>query len=643
MLDHVEIRPYVDKSFFRHDCVEAPGGRFIKDLRLAGRELSKVILIDDSAIAGSRFPDNFLPISRWCGEESDTALLDLLPLLLSMQRVRDVRHILSLRHAIPEMPSNVFVTLASTTANTTPSMKPANFPAAANSTSTTAATCKSNPTGIASNTSFDTAVTNTSTAISRSAVSTRLGRYTSCATVVVTNTLGILVNRSGRIVESSLTGSSSGRVGGGFLETCSSNSANTCIVASAVTSSASSSHTTNGIEPSTIGNIRTSSAILAVSWKDSLMRSKICRLLRSIFSYFATFSRTVAPNPAHPQPTHSRESRKSSAHLSITSSPTALFSSRRQSTHLVKSHNSSSSKSSNICCSNSHGCNINRHNSSSIDSNSSGSTEITSKSSVNTSTISMSNFSSYQIRNTDLLQTVIPSICSSSFRPMNNATNPATASTTSTTNTNPTYNHSLNVSSCSSSSIISTGAISFGTHSPYTSTVSSCSAGTTTTNNTTTIYSSTSNTSTICTRSISNSVSSCVSSNSSGSVYACSNEQATCRRPVVLKAYVHQPESISRNATRNIFRLVNFSPQFLRSTTPSSTRTSTTAPSTKTGSTNSSSLLWYISSAAVVFYAVYLLLQSFVVVNVSSLYELLDSKHAPQREGISAQAGASWE
>ncbi|CEM10177.1 unnamed protein product [Vitrella brassicaformis CCMP3155] len=97
IIDQLDLHTYVDKRFFRDSCVQNDNGQFVKDLRIVRHELSRVILVDDSPIAYSKFPENALPIQGWWGQRDDRALLDLIPLLLAVRKTKDVRHILSLR------------------------------------------------------------------------------------------------------------------------------------------------------------------------------------------------------------------------------------------------------------------------------------------------------------------------------------------------------------------------------------------------------------------------------------------------------------------------------------------------------------------------------------------------------------------
>jgi len=54
---------------------------FVKDLSRIGRPLEKTIIVDNVAENFSRQPDNGIFIKSWFDDMSDTALLELAPLL----------------------------------------------------------------------------------------------------------------------------------------------------------------------------------------------------------------------------------------------------------------------------------------------------------------------------------------------------------------------------------------------------------------------------------------------------------------------------------------------------------------------------------------------------------------------------------
>ena len=100
--------------YYRHHCttvinrptVEVSAGGGIdpkstsfrgKDLRIFGRPLKEVVLLDNTVSCGYLQPRNLLPIPTWTGDASDSALLHLIPVLKAVAQERDVYGVLE-RH-----------------------------------------------------------------------------------------------------------------------------------------------------------------------------------------------------------------------------------------------------------------------------------------------------------------------------------------------------------------------------------------------------------------------------------------------------------------------------------------------------------------------------------------------------------------
>ncbi|XP_020822091.1 CTD nuclear envelope phosphatase 1 isoform X3 [Phascolarctos cinereus] len=87
-------RSILKRRYYRQHCTLELGS-YIKDLSVVHSDLSSIVILDNSPGAYRSHPDNAIPIKSWFSDPSDTALLNLLPMLDALRFTADVRSVLS--------------------------------------------------------------------------------------------------------------------------------------------------------------------------------------------------------------------------------------------------------------------------------------------------------------------------------------------------------------------------------------------------------------------------------------------------------------------------------------------------------------------------------------------------------------------
>ena len=93
LLDQLDKNRVIKGRLFRGDCV-AKNGLYVKDLRVIGKDLKDVLIIDNNPISYSVNKDNGVPIKTWHYDKRDEELRKMLILLTYLSRVDDVRRII---------------------------------------------------------------------------------------------------------------------------------------------------------------------------------------------------------------------------------------------------------------------------------------------------------------------------------------------------------------------------------------------------------------------------------------------------------------------------------------------------------------------------------------------------------------------
>jgi len=95
VIDTLDPNGYIKHRLFRESCVFHEEQVYVKDLSRLGRKLKDCIIIDNSPLSYLFQPTNAIGCTSWFGDEDDTELRDLLPVLRGkLLKVDDVRSML---------------------------------------------------------------------------------------------------------------------------------------------------------------------------------------------------------------------------------------------------------------------------------------------------------------------------------------------------------------------------------------------------------------------------------------------------------------------------------------------------------------------------------------------------------------------
>ncbi|KAJ1347541.1 CTD small phosphatase-like protein 1 [Parelaphostrongylus tenuis] len=91
--DLLDKRGVFRSRLFREACVYHKGN-YVKDLAKLGRDLNKVLIIDNSPASYAFHPENAIPVPTWWDDPSDVELLDILPLLERLEKADSIFEVL---------------------------------------------------------------------------------------------------------------------------------------------------------------------------------------------------------------------------------------------------------------------------------------------------------------------------------------------------------------------------------------------------------------------------------------------------------------------------------------------------------------------------------------------------------------------
>lgn len=99
VIDTLDKAGLIKHRLFRESCVLHEGSAYVKDLSRLGRKLRDCIIIDNSPLSYLFDRYNAIACTSWFGDEEDTELRDLLPVLNgSLSTVKDVRTMLDAKN-----------------------------------------------------------------------------------------------------------------------------------------------------------------------------------------------------------------------------------------------------------------------------------------------------------------------------------------------------------------------------------------------------------------------------------------------------------------------------------------------------------------------------------------------------------------
>jgi Dullard-like phosphatase family protein len=92
ILDHIDREhKYIHHRLYREHCYPYSNNIYLKDLRILGRDLKNVVVVDNSPYAFAMQLDNGYPIQPFYDRRDDTELEQLTAYLLEIKNAGDVR------------------------------------------------------------------------------------------------------------------------------------------------------------------------------------------------------------------------------------------------------------------------------------------------------------------------------------------------------------------------------------------------------------------------------------------------------------------------------------------------------------------------------------------------------------------------
>lgn len=91
IIDHIDPQGVVQHRLYRESCSFVKNQIFVKDLRVFGRKLSNIVLVDNAPYSYMMQLDNAIPIIPYYRGKEDDELVSLEQYLMKLKDVEDVR------------------------------------------------------------------------------------------------------------------------------------------------------------------------------------------------------------------------------------------------------------------------------------------------------------------------------------------------------------------------------------------------------------------------------------------------------------------------------------------------------------------------------------------------------------------------
>ncbi|GLJ14307.1 hypothetical protein SUGI_0230460 [Cryptomeria japonica] len=102
VVDRIDPYGAIKHRLFRDSCTQTCEGRFVKDLSLLGRDLRRVIIVDDNPNAYVFHPHNAVPVSSFVDDLYDRELSSVISFFKVVQDYEDLRE--AIRHFVVRDP-----------------------------------------------------------------------------------------------------------------------------------------------------------------------------------------------------------------------------------------------------------------------------------------------------------------------------------------------------------------------------------------------------------------------------------------------------------------------------------------------------------------------------------------------------------